>query len=243
MPLIPLAVALLIVFALVGALPLLLVLRYRFGTSRRLGRGWVARLNLVMMSLSAGLFLVSAAIVNFWIPATFKYSVAGLIARYPRLARAGRDPLGADAASAALYSKPLAGIDHHRGCNQPTALRLPAKLARMGRDGGRTRHVGACGIGNLRLPGGRSYRPWLLSHLFSGRLATADTLPQFNPGGYTMRLKCITDENLRFLRGRSLAAIKGPVYFPLIAFYRIEPIENVRFDFAMDTVPAIPATP
>lgn len=80
MPLIPLAVALLIVFALVGALPLLLVLRYRFGTSRRLGRGWVARLNLVMMSLSAGLFLVSAAIVNFWIPATFKYSVAGLIA-------------------------------------------------------------------------------------------------------------------------------------------------------------------
>lgn len=80
MPLIPLAIALLVVFALVGALPLLLVLRYRVGTSRRLGRRWIARLNVMMFGLSAGLFLVSAAIVNFWIPAAFKYSVGGLVA-------------------------------------------------------------------------------------------------------------------------------------------------------------------
>lgn len=80
MPLIPLAVALLVVFVLIGALPLLLVLRYRVGTSRRLGRRWIARLNAVMIALSAALFLVSAAIVNLWIPGAFKYSVAGLIA-------------------------------------------------------------------------------------------------------------------------------------------------------------------
>jgi hypothetical protein len=47
MPLIPLVAVLLLVLALILAMPLLLVLRYRAGTVRRLGRRWMATLNLV----------------------------------------------------------------------------------------------------------------------------------------------------------------------------------------------------
>lgn len=75
--LIPLIVAL-FALALVLALPLLLVLRYRAGKARRLGRRWAATLNLVMIALSAGLFLWAAAITSFWIPDAFRYSLAGL---------------------------------------------------------------------------------------------------------------------------------------------------------------------
>ena len=77
MPLIPIAVALLFICALILAMPLLLVQRYRIGTARRLGRGWVATLNLVILSLSAGLFLCAVAVTNFWVPEALKYSVAG----------------------------------------------------------------------------------------------------------------------------------------------------------------------
>jgi hypothetical protein len=76
--LIPLAV-LLFLLALVLAMPLLLVLRYRAGTARRVGRRWVATLNLVMITLSAGLFLWAAAITSFWVPDAFRYSLAGLV--------------------------------------------------------------------------------------------------------------------------------------------------------------------
>lgn len=80
MPLIPLLLAvLLLVVALILAMPLLLVLRYRAGTVRRLGRRWVATLNLVIIVLSTGLFLYVAAITNFWVPDAFKFSFFGLI--------------------------------------------------------------------------------------------------------------------------------------------------------------------
>ena len=73
MPLIPLLLAVLLLFiALVLAMPLLLVLRYRAGTVRRLGRRWVATLNLVTIVISAGLFLYVAAITSFWIPDAFR---------------------------------------------------------------------------------------------------------------------------------------------------------------------------
>lgn len=79
MPLIPVAVALLVILALVLAMPLLLVQRYRIGTARRVGRGWLATLNLVMIGLSAGLFLWAAAVTNFWVPEAFTYSLMGLM--------------------------------------------------------------------------------------------------------------------------------------------------------------------
>ena len=67
MPLILLVAVLLLVLALILAMPLLLVLRYRAGTVRRRGRRWVATLNLVMIVLSAGLFLSVAAVTSFWV--------------------------------------------------------------------------------------------------------------------------------------------------------------------------------
>ena len=78
MPLIPLVALLLLVLALILTMPLTLVLRYRAGTMRRLGRRWVATLNLVMMILSVLFFLYVAAIVSFWVSDAFRYSFYGL---------------------------------------------------------------------------------------------------------------------------------------------------------------------
>jgi hypothetical protein len=79
MPLIPLIVALLVVCALVLATPLLLLLRYRAGTARRLARPWVLTVNLLSMLLSAGLFIWIAAMTNFWVPRAFGYSLIGMV--------------------------------------------------------------------------------------------------------------------------------------------------------------------
>ncbi|MEY2497642.1 MAG: hypothetical protein QOD12_1198 [Verrucomicrobiota bacterium] len=79
MPLIPFILALLFLFALILAMPLLLVLRYRAGTARRLGRRWIATVNLVSMIISTGLFLWVAAITTFWIRQAFASSLAGLM--------------------------------------------------------------------------------------------------------------------------------------------------------------------
>jgi hypothetical protein len=78
-PLIPVVAVLLLVLALILAMPLLLVLRYRAGTVRRRGRRWVATLNLVMIVLSAGFFLHLAAIISFWVSDAFRYSLFGLM--------------------------------------------------------------------------------------------------------------------------------------------------------------------
>jgi hypothetical protein len=78
-PLIPLIVALLVVCALVLATPLLLLLRYRAGTARRLARPWLLTVNLLSMLLSAGLFIWIAAMTNFWVPRAFGYSLIGMV--------------------------------------------------------------------------------------------------------------------------------------------------------------------
>ena len=78
MPLIPLIVALLFVCGVVLATPLLLLLRYRTGTARRLARPWVATLNLVSLLLSAGIFIWVAAMTNFWVPRAFGASLLGM---------------------------------------------------------------------------------------------------------------------------------------------------------------------
>lgn len=77
--LIPLAIALFVIFALVITMPLSLVMRYRAGTARRLGRKWVTTLNLLMVALSAAVFLWAAAITGFWVPNAFRYSLFGLL--------------------------------------------------------------------------------------------------------------------------------------------------------------------
>ena len=79
MPLVPLFAALLLVLALILAMPLLLFLRYRAGTARLRAYRWVATLNLATIVLSAGFFLYVAAITTFWVPDAFRYSVFGLL--------------------------------------------------------------------------------------------------------------------------------------------------------------------
>ena len=80
MPLIPILLALAFAVAMVLAMPLLLVLRYRAGTMRRRARRWPATVNLVMLVFSAGLFLWAAAMTSFWVPKAFTYSLAGFMA-------------------------------------------------------------------------------------------------------------------------------------------------------------------
>ena len=79
MPLLALAIVLLLPVALVALMPLILILRYRAGRSRRLARPWAASINVVAMTLSAGLFLVSAAVVNIWVPSSFVYAALGML--------------------------------------------------------------------------------------------------------------------------------------------------------------------
>jgi len=61
-------------------MPLILVQRYRVGTSRRLARSWLATLNAVGFILSVAMLLVGAAFTNIWVPHAFVSAVAGLCA-------------------------------------------------------------------------------------------------------------------------------------------------------------------
>ena len=79
MPVIPIIVALLVVCGLVLATPLLLLLRYRAGTARRLARPWVLTVNLLSLLISAALFIWVAALTNFWVPYAFSYSLIGML--------------------------------------------------------------------------------------------------------------------------------------------------------------------
>ena len=70
----------LIIVAIVALVPISLVQRYRMGTARQRARGWLTTLNLVGLSLSAIVFLVSAAFATIWIPHAFTYSLGGFVA-------------------------------------------------------------------------------------------------------------------------------------------------------------------
>ncbi len=66
------------ILAFIALIPLSLVLRYRAGTTRRLARPWVANLNIVLLALSAAMFLAAAALATVWVPDAFPYALAGL---------------------------------------------------------------------------------------------------------------------------------------------------------------------
>jgi hypothetical protein len=78
MPLVAVALILALPFLVMALLPFSLVLRYRASTARRQARGWVAAINVVAFSLSATLFLVTAATTSLWIPHAFTYTLWGL---------------------------------------------------------------------------------------------------------------------------------------------------------------------
>lgn len=79
MPLILLAFVLLMPLAFVLLLPFSIVQRYRAGTARRLGRSWIASLNVVLIGFSAFIFIVVAALTSIWVREAFLYAVVGLV--------------------------------------------------------------------------------------------------------------------------------------------------------------------
>ena len=79
MPLIALALVLLIPILFVLATPLMIVQRFRMGTARRPGRGWVATLNMVAVIFSVGVFVAAATITTFWVPNALGNSLVGLL--------------------------------------------------------------------------------------------------------------------------------------------------------------------
>lgn len=78
-PLIPFAVALLVIVALILAMPFSLVQRYRMGKARRKARRWVANLNVAVLIASTGFFIWAAALTNLWVPMAFSYSLVGIL--------------------------------------------------------------------------------------------------------------------------------------------------------------------
>ena len=58
--------------------PVLFLLRFRLGSIRRRARPWVATVNVVVLAISAALLLVSASIVNVWVPNALKFALVGL---------------------------------------------------------------------------------------------------------------------------------------------------------------------
>ena len=68
-----------VVFASVVLIPITLVQRYRTGTMRRRARVWLVTVNVVGISLSIVVFLVSAGLTNIWIPQAFTYALGGVL--------------------------------------------------------------------------------------------------------------------------------------------------------------------
>ena len=77
--LVPFLIIPLVLVAAIAFVPVLFVLRFRLGGLRRRARPVLTTLNLVLISVSAGLLLVSASIVNVWVSNAFKFAVAGLV--------------------------------------------------------------------------------------------------------------------------------------------------------------------
>jgi hypothetical protein len=76
---VPLLLLLLLVPLIVIALmPLILIQRYRVGTARRTARGWMASLNVALMTFSAICFLLGAAITAAWVTHAFIGAAAGV---------------------------------------------------------------------------------------------------------------------------------------------------------------------
>ena len=76
---VPFFIVPLILLLAIAFLPVLFVLRFRLGSIRRRARPWVATANVAVLAFSAGLLLVSASIVNVWVPHALKFAVIGWI--------------------------------------------------------------------------------------------------------------------------------------------------------------------
>jgi hypothetical protein len=77
-PIILFALLLFVLLAFAGIILLSLALRYRAGTARRQGRGWVAAMNVWMTSFSAALFLCFTFLISFWLGPTLRFALIGM---------------------------------------------------------------------------------------------------------------------------------------------------------------------
>ena len=73
-----LLLVLLLPVVLIALMPLILIQRYRVGTTRRIARPWMATLNVVLMALSAICFLAGAALTTVWVRDAFTGAAAGV---------------------------------------------------------------------------------------------------------------------------------------------------------------------
>ena len=78
MPIILFALLLFVLLAFVGVIVLSLALRYRAGTARRQGRGWVTTMNVWMTSFSAVFFVCFAFLLSFWLGPTLRFALIGM---------------------------------------------------------------------------------------------------------------------------------------------------------------------
>jgi len=77
-PIVLFALLFFVLLALAGVILLSLALRYRAGTARRQARGWLARLNVWMTTLSAVFFLSFTLLLSFWVGSAFRYAAIGM---------------------------------------------------------------------------------------------------------------------------------------------------------------------
>jgi hypothetical protein len=75
----PLALLLLIPAFIALMVPFSIVQRYRAGTARRLARGWIAIVNVLLIAVSVILFLVTAGISTAWLHGALTKSLLGLV--------------------------------------------------------------------------------------------------------------------------------------------------------------------
>jgi hypothetical protein len=76
---VPLILLVLIVPVVIVLLtPLLLIQRYRVGSSRRPARPWIATVALLSMAISTVFFLITAAFTNIWVPRALIDGLEGL---------------------------------------------------------------------------------------------------------------------------------------------------------------------
>lgn len=69
---------LLLPLVLIALMPLILIQRYRVGTSRRMARSWMATMNVLLMAFSAICFLAGAAVTTVWVPNAFTGAATGI---------------------------------------------------------------------------------------------------------------------------------------------------------------------
>jgi len=73
-----LLIPVLVVLAVVALIPIALVQRYRLGVARQRARGWLISINLVGLSISIPMFVLTALVTSIWLHPALPYTIGGL---------------------------------------------------------------------------------------------------------------------------------------------------------------------